>query len=217
MLFSTVFLSKNYVIRRVELNHLDLKGMGYLMSLYVGDGYSNYSKKDRHYRVDFYLDAKKDIDIIERLEEYLKRLKLNPYFVKCRGATRVSVNSKSFKEFVEDFDLRLSLKNRDFLLGFLSGFIDSDGYVAKGDIVITQKDKYILKVLSGSCEKQLGVSTRIWQRTSRFRSSFYAWNFRISTRFRFLAHISCKVERVYGGARACALRSEKQEIASCKG
>jgi len=183
----------------INLNNISLKEFGYLVGLYFGDGYSNYSKKDRHYRVDFSLDAKKDLDVKNLLRGLLVNIGLNPFEVKDRGSTRVSVNSKRFKEEVEktESSLDVALENRDFLLGFLSGFIDSDGYVTKGDIVIVQKDKTVLKKLSKLCERRLGLKTRLWQRKALFRSPFYAWNFRIATRFKHFSHISCKVKRVY--------------------
>jgi hypothetical protein len=196
-------------MRRITIDNLNKKEIGYILGLYTGDGYSNYSKKDRHYRVDFYLDATNDLDIIDKLENYLVQISLNPYQVKCRGSIRVSVNSKAFKDFVENYDLSREFKDADFLLGFISGFIDSDGYVAKGDIVITQKDKAILEEVSNSCKLRFGIKTRLWQRKTRYKSPFYVWNFRIATPFRHLAHISCKIQRIYGGARASALRSEK--------
>ena len=187
------------MIKQIDLEKLSQKEIGYLLGLYTGDGYSNYSEKDRHYRVDFYLDATRDTDIIKKLEQYLSQILLNPYEVRCRGAMRVSVNSKTFKEFVENIDLEKQFQDKDFLLGFLSGFIDSDGYVVKGDIVITQKDKAIFEELSNLCKSKLNLETRLWQRTTRFKSPFYAWNFRVATPFRHLAHISCKVKRIYAG------------------
>jgi hypothetical protein len=185
--------------KQIGLENLSKKEIGYLMGLYTGGGYSNYSEKDRHYRVDFYLDAHKDLDILENLINLLRQILLNPYTVRCRGSIRASVNSKYFKEFVENIELEQQFQDTDFLLGFLSGFIDSDGYVTKGDIVITQKDKTLLKKLSLLCKSKFNLKTRLWQRTTRFKSPFYAWNFRVATPFRHLAHISCKVKRVYAG------------------
>lgn len=194
----------------IYLSRISLKDFGYIIGLYFGDGYSNYSKKDRHYRVDIYLDASSDGDIIGRLTGLLHAIGLKPYSVRCRGALRVSANSKRFKEAVETSykELNGQLGNRDFLLGFLSGFIDADGYVTKGDIVITQRDNGIFEILSKLCERELGVKTRLWQRKAGFKSTFYPWNFRIATPFKLLAHVSCKVRRVYGGAQATAHRSE---------
>ncbi len=201
----------------IYLDRISLKDFGYIIGLYFGDGYSNYSKKDRHYRVDFYLDASNDGDILGRLVGLLRAIGLRPYSVRCRGALRVSANSKRFKEAVETAytDLEKHLDNREFLLGFLSGFIDADGYAAKGDIVITQRDKGVFEILSKLCEREFGIRTRLWQRKACFKSPFYPWNFRIATPFKLLAHVSCKVRRVYGGAQATAHRSENN--CSCKG
>lgn len=36
------------------------KKLGYLVGFFIGDGYSNYNKKNRHYNVEFYFNSLRD-------------------------------------------------------------------------------------------------------------------------------------------------------------
>jgi len=185
----------------VRLEGLHDKEIGYLTGLFIGDGYANYNKNDRHYRVDFYLDTKKDQEIIRCVRDLIGKTGLSTYIVKCRGSTRVSCNSKKFMEFIarqEEDTLRGEIKNNDYALGVISGFIDADGYVNNGDIVLVQKDKRVLDRLKQVSEGRFKVKTRMWRRITRFKGIFPIWNLRLSMDFRHLPHNSCKVCRYSG-------------------
>jgi hypothetical protein len=85
------------------------------------------------------------------------------------------------------------------MLGFVSGLIDSDGYVGKGDIVISNKYKDLLRMVQSFC-KQIDVYTKLWsQRSTCNGSTFIIWRLRISTRFKYRQQYSRKILRIYGG------------------
>ncbi len=195
--------------KKIFPERLTNKELGYLIGLFIGDGYSNYNKKDRHYRVDYYLDAKRDNLIKEYLQRLLLKMGLNPYTCSCRGSTRISSNSKRFMELVNEEKDRIEntdVTDREYVLGALSGFIDSDGYVGNGDIVIVQNDKKILEIFKHFSEDILDIPTRLWKRHMNFKGSFLRWNLRITMGFRTLPHNSSKVNR-YGGERLPSIAS----------
>jgi intein-encoded DNA endonuclease-like protein len=184
---------------RMDTKNLSQKELGYLIGLYIGDGYSNYNKKDRHYRVDFYLNSIKDQDIMKNLIILLKRLCLNPFVFKDKrcNMNRIRVNSKKFMIFVEKMSKKFISLNKDYKMGLLSGFIDAEGYVTKGEIMVTQKNKYIINHFKKISES-LNVFRKLWKSTNN-KSGGYVWRLRISTKFKYLLHNSYKVNRIYSG------------------
>ena len=73
------------------------------MGLFIGDGYRNYNKKDRHYNVEFYLNSSKDLDIQQYLISLLKKAKVYSSVFKdprCK-VNRIRVSSKQFFYFFE--------------------------------------------------------------------------------------------------------------------
>ena len=184
------------MVKKISVDKLDDKERGYLVGLFTGDGYLNYCKSDRHYRVDFYLNAKKDQAILFYLKRLLSTLGLNPYTVRCRGSTRVSCNSKEFMELIGQEKRRIlksKTVSKEYALGLISGFIDADGNVGKGDIVIVKKDRRTLLFFKRLAEDALKVKTRLWLRIIRFKGVLPIWNLRLSMDFRRLPHNSCKV------------------------
>ena len=82
----------------MNLNKISEKEKGYLFGLFFGDGYKIYDKKSRHYQVDFYLNSKNDIFIINKLSELLLKigLRINFYQDKRYNCKRIRVYSKEF-------------------------------------------------------------------------------------------------------------------------
>ena len=104
------------------------------------------------------------------------------------------MNKKSQNIFLEE--------NEEFMIGFISGFIDSDGYVAKGDIVISNINKKLLEITKLWCEK-LNVNTKLWRQDNDINcKKFKIWRLRVGARFKYEEHYSRKILRVYGGGNS---------------
>ena len=69
---------------KIRMKNIVLKEEGYLLGLFLGDGYSYHYKKHRHYVVEYHLNSKKDKDILQFLCTLLKRINLHPSVFKDR-------------------------------------------------------------------------------------------------------------------------------------
>jgi len=100
--------------------------------------------------------------------------------------------------YLENDFLIKPIKSKDYALGLLSGFIDAEGYVNHGEIVVTQKNKDVLDNILRLC-KLLGlINLRLWCSKS-FKSRNLIWRLRITTKLKELEHASIKIERRYRG------------------
>ena len=183
----------------INMNRLNEYEIGYITGLFIGDGYL-YHDRWRHYKVEFYLNYKKDKDVANFIVYLLKKVGLNPYFMIRDGCLIIRLNSKLLYFFIRDRTNNLfKLYSSKFNLGFISGLIDSDGYVKKGDIVISNKRKDILEYSQLFCN-YLGITTKLWcQNTKLNEKSFIIWRLRIGTRFKYEKQYSQKIFRIYGG------------------
>ena len=176
------------------------KEQGYLIGLYLGDGYLHYSIKDRHYVVEVYLNSVKDEDIKTHTLVLLRKLGYNVFVQKDKryNCVKVKINSKELMYFIKQKIAELYTKtdfDKDYLLGLLSGFIDAEGYVGNGNIVITQKDKKVLELFEKYC-KIFEIRSRLWSCRS-YKTEGYIYRLAISTKFKLLPHNSIKVHRHY--------------------
>lgn len=121
----------------LNLNNITEKEKGYLFGLFKGDGYSFHNKKDRHYSVEFYLNSKRNLKIIKFVCSIIKKLSLNPITMKDKRfeCLRIRVNSKNLFNFI-NCDFKDYIKDKDFSVGFVSGFLDAEGYVNKKKSII---------------------------------------------------------------------------------
>ena len=73
---------------------------GYIIGFFLGDGYMNHNKKDRHYRVEFIYNSKRDNLIMLYMERLFRKCGLNPFFVRDKRYNSISmrINSKSLME-----------------------------------------------------------------------------------------------------------------------
>ncbi len=178
--------------------------LGYLAGMYFGDGYAAYNKKDRHYVVEYFLNSKKDEDIKEHIKRLLTSVGLTPFEMKDKryNSTKIKINSKRFFEHITEEEANFeNIENRDktYQKGFLAGFIDAEGYVTKGEIVITQKDKAVLGKIAQICEKLGVIIKKIWS-FKNYKTPNIIWRMRISTKSRkIFSQYSIKIKRVYGG------------------
>ncbi|MFH0936627.1 MAG: LAGLIDADG family homing endonuclease [Candidatus Woesearchaeota archaeon] len=185
---------------RGRINNITKKELGYIIGLYIGDGYSNYNKNDRHYRVEFHLNSERDKDILDYTKLILSKMGFKFFLLKDKrgNSIKIYVNSKELMLWINQEVKLLKDKRltKDCKLGLLSGFIDAEGWVKKGDIVVTQKNKQI--ILFFECiAKQFSVAGKLWK-TKNYKGKGYVWRLRIPTRFKYLHHNSLKVKRVYG-------------------
>ncbi|VVB60877.1 LAGLIDADG-like domain protein [uncultured archaeon] len=191
----------------VNLDKLSQKETGYLVGCFIGDGYANYNKKDRHYHVEFHFNSIRDVLTIRYVSAILNTLGLRCFLHndKRYKATRVRVNSRSLMRFLQEERSRIinASLGKEYALGLISGFIDAEGYVGNGEILVTQRDKGTLMLFKNICES-LSVPTKKFWSSKNYKSKSDIWRLRISTSFKYLPHNSHKVREVYGGS---ALRS----------
>ena len=165
---------------------------GYLFGLFEGDGYKIHDKKSRHYHVEFYLNSIRDQRIIRYLVKLLKKIGLNPneYKDKRYNCKRVRVYSKELFNLIKK---DVSLKNKDFNLGFVSGLIDAEGYVhkKKSYIMVINTNLKILKKCKSFLEV-IGVSSSINQRKPSEKDKLPSYRMYISVNFKRLKHLSIK-------------------------
>lgn len=199
-------------MNRINLNLLDSSEEGYIYGFFVGDGYAYYNKKDRHYSVDFYLNAQKDKDIKERIVVLLKKIGLKYFEKKDKrsNSIRLRVHSKEFYYFIQNNSKKIeNLPNLsyNYLIGYLSGFIDAEGYVTKGDIVITQKNKAILDEIVEICNILEIKLRKMWSFKNK-KTPTKIWRLRISTKIKGYNHISSKINRIYAGSLSTIANGE---------
>lgn len=192
----------------VNMSKLSQKEIGYLVGCFIGDGYADYNKKDRHYHVEFHFNSIRDLPAIRYVSGLLKIVGLKCFLHKDKryNATRVRVNSRNLMYFIQKETDRLTNAklNKEYSLGLISGFIDAEGYVGNGEILITQKDKETLELFKKVCES-LSVPTKKFWFSDNYKSKTGVWRLRLSTRFKKLHHNSLKVKEIYGGsATSCS-------------
>lgn len=192
----------------INLENLSQKETGYLVGVFIGDGYANYNKKDRHYHVEFHFNSIRDALAIRYVSNLLKTVGLRCFLHKDKryNAIRVRVNSRDLMYFIqkETDKLTNTTLNKEYSLGLISGFIDAEGYAGNGEILLTQKDKETLELFKKVCES-LSVPTKKFWFSDNYKSKTGVWRLRISTKFKNLHHNSLKVKEIYGGsATSCS-------------
>jgi len=183
---------------------LSKQELGYLVGFFLGDGYANYNKKNRHYNTEFYFNSLRDIQSMEFIKTLLGKFGLNVCKQKDKryNCIRLKVSSKEFMRFIlfkkdELFDeSKTNGLDEEYKLGVISGFIDAEGYVNNGEIQLTQKDKRMLIMIKELC-KDLSITTRKFYSTKNYKTDNLIWRLRISTKFKYMPHNSYKVKRVY--------------------
>ncbi len=115
--------------REIKISEVTEKEIGYLVGLFLGDGYIFHDKKNRHYSVEFYLHSN-ETETKDFIVSLLRKTNLRPSLYKDKrySCIRIRVRSKRFFEFITK-ETRNIRNNTDFDIGFISGLIDSDGYV----------------------------------------------------------------------------------------
>ena len=185
--------------REIKLEKLSIKEKGYLFGLYKGDGYIYHNIKDRHYTVEFFLNSKRDRDIIKFVHFLLKKLKLNTFLIKDKrfNCIKIKANSKYLYHFLNQ-DFHLFLNDKNFALGFISGFLDAEGSVIKSSFRITNTDLEIMNLISDILTSE-GIGNRLSLRKRSAKDTKPIYSMYISVKFKSLNHISIKAERLHSG------------------
>ena len=108
---------------------------------------------------------------------------------------RVKVNSKKLYFFVQNHIKNLyknKFSNKEFDIGLISGFIDAEGCIGNGEILLTQKDYKTLKLIKEICE-HYSIQTRKFWSANNYKSKNRIWRLRLSTSFKKAEHISQKI------------------------
>ncbi len=187
-------------MQKLLADNISSKEKGYLVGLFLGDGYAAYGKKDRHYNTEFYLNSIRDKDIQEFLISILTKMNLFTQISKDPryNVNRIRISSRMFFEFLQKevnaFETKGYSADKDFLLGVISGLIDSDGCVYYGTILIAQKNEGLIRQAESIC-KLFGVNCSLRQKDNT--NGRKIWRMYISTTFKYLPYVSKKMGRVY--------------------
>jgi hypothetical protein len=187
--------------RELKFKNLSEKEKGYLFGLFEGDGYKLYNKKSRHYSIEWYLNSVKDKQIINFLKVLLNKLGLTPnlYQDKRFNCKRIRVYSKELFSIISK-NINLIKKTNEFNLGFISGLIDSEGYISnkKSYIVIINTNKNILN----QCKKilnKMNIYSSTNQRKLSKKDKLNSYRMYISVNFKRLNHLSIKAGKFQSG------------------
>jgi hypothetical protein len=178
----------------IKLSNIDEKERGYLFGLFLGDGYSFHNPKDRHYHVEFYLNSITNKGIIHFLCQILRKVGLNPILRKDKRfkCMRIRVNSKNFYNFINQ-DYKKFLGDNKFSIGFVSGFLDAEGYVNKktASIVIVNTNLGIIKNISSILDGY-NIENKVSLRKKSIKDKQKIYNLYVSVKFKSLNHLSVK-------------------------
>jgi len=184
--------------RELQIGKLSEKERGYLFGLFEGDGYRFHDKKSRHYHVEFYLNSRKDKDIINYLVGLLKKINLSPslYQDKRFNCMRIRVYSKDLFSIIKK-QISLEDQKKEFGIGFISGLIDSEGYYNKNKSYIMVINTN-LKILEDSQKflKKMRISSSISKRKPSKKDRSDSYRMYISVNFKNVPNLSLKTKRL---------------------
>ncbi len=191
----------NYIIsmrgREIEIEKLSKMEIGYILGIFVGDGYIYHDKKNRHYSIEFYLNSEKDSDIIKFLFSILIKIGAKPYIYKDKrfNSIRIRVRSKKLYNFLIQLNKNKPSSN-EFKVGFISGFIDAEGYVnsAKSIISIVNTNKKVLKTIKKYLE-DLKIKSNINERKKSIKDRLPSYRLYIPVKFIKIRNNSLKIQR----------------------
>ncbi len=138
----------------------------------------------------------------------LKKIELNSYLINNNGCVEVKVNSILFMDYMKESLKKWWDEPESYLLGVISGLIDSDGNIGNGEIVITNKNKSILKKVKEIINKK-NIHTKLWIKQNKGKEDKWKFNIyklRIGTALKNLDHCSLKVKFLNSGDSAATNR-----------
>ena len=183
----------------MQTNKISNTQSGYILGLYFGDGYIHYHKKSRHYTTEFYLNSIKDQDICQLLKEILTKRGHNVFITKDKRGNwlRIKVNSKDLYTYIKSYNpINLEKETKSFKLGFVSGFVDAEGYVGNSTINVTNTDFDLLKEITKMLN-ELNIRSSLKKRAKSKKDKKDCFRLLISTNIKNKNHISQKILRSY--------------------
>lgn len=166
--------------------------------MFEGDGYKLYEKKSRHYHVEFYLNSEKDKDVIDYIISIIEKMNLKPssYQDKRYNCKRIRVYSKELFNLISK-NIELNNKSKDFLIGFVSGLIDSEGHVnlEKDYIMIVSTNKKVLF----DCKdflNSIDIKSSISERKNYKKDKLKSYRMYVSVSFKNKPNLSIKTKRL---------------------
>lgn len=179
------FVKKN---SKVNLTKLTEWERGYLVGFFVGDGNFDIRKDSYSYRIVFNLNYQSDSKIAKRLLSIIRKSGGKPYTTRYKNLLRVICISKKLYEYIKGFVIyrkvrrwkrviskKMGIKetkkwSKNFKLGFISGMIDSDGYVGPDRnsirVLISTSSKLLARQLHELC-KDINLSSTIQKSTTK--------------------------------------------------
>lgn len=184
--------------RELNFDILSEKEKGYLFGLFEGDGYKIHDVKSRHYHTEFYLNSKRDKKIINFVCFLLRKLGFQPnlYLDKRFNCMRVRIYSKELFGILSK-NISLIDRSNDFLLGYVSGMIDSEGYVSseKHYIMIVNTNKKVLENCKNFLNK-ININSSISLRKPSIKDKKKSYRMFVSVSFKRVNHLSIKAGKL---------------------
>jgi hypothetical protein len=178
----------------IDLKKIKKSEFGYLKGFFIGDGYKHHDIKGRKYYIEFYVNSLRDKKILNFLLSIIKNAGLNPglYLDKRFNCERLRIINKDFYMYFDKDISKMKIAKKE-IIGFISGMIDSDGYVnnKKSFIQIVNTDLRSLNFIQNQLNKK-GINSSInnkWKSSTMKTPSF---NLYISVKFKRLSHLSIK-------------------------
>ena len=138
--------------------------IGELMGLFVGDGYTFLDAKTYSYTTRFYFNYSEKRFVDEIVKLFAKKFNKKPMLYRTKNVLIVRYTSKQLFEFILRYVgwgisrnsiginkksrtvfLRKNKYPRNFKIGFLRGFIDSDGHISNKKMVLSSASKKIME------------------------------------------------------------------------
>lgn len=165
--------------------------------MFKGDGYAYCDKNNRHFVVEFFLNSKRDLDIIKFLSSLLKKARLRPLLYKDKrfNSTRIRIRSKEFYNFILRLNRRLP-NSKKFKVGFISGFIDAEGYVnpKKSFIEINNTNRKVMQLIVKYL-REFKLKVNLTKRNKSAKDKLASYKLYVPVSFINLKNNSIKIRR----------------------
>ena len=170
---------------------------------YIGDGNIFINQRKGVYRITFYLNPKKELQIGEKIFSLLKKLNLNPFkYISANRSLKIEAYSKNLIQWISSIATKDGIRNinsftDEMLQGIIEGLIDSDGCVEKKRFNIsTSNPKLVLNV--EKILNTLNISHSIILRIRKNTSHSREWIIRFSRRYSFIKPLKVVLPQTVG-------------------
>ncbi len=148
----------------VQIDYNDKLFLGEFIGLFVGDGYCYQDRRSMHYSTRIFLNYTERNYVYKLKELFNRKFGKAPMMYRTRNVLILNYYSKKLFKFNLDYvgwnisrnSLGFNKKSRtvylkprkfsnDFKIGFLRGFIDSDGYISDNKITFDSSSEKIIQ------------------------------------------------------------------------